>query len=176
MAKFFLAILPPQKVSDEIISFQKELAAEYGFYHALKTAPHLTVIPPFECEEEKLLELSSLVKKQNFHSLSIKLNGFQAFVPRVLFVDVQRNEGLHFLQRKIRQMLIEEKMISKRMSKHEYVPHITLANRDLTNKTFKQIFPHFQNRNFQAVFQQNSITLLKHNGMSWETKEDLFFS
>ena len=61
MHKYFLAILPPEKIATEIVAFQKEIEDEFGAIHAQKTPPHITIIPPFECAPEKLPELTSML-------------------------------------------------------------------------------------------------------------------
>lgn len=176
MPKFFFALFPPPSISEEIRSFQQELKEKYGFNHALKTPPHLTVIPPFHSETEKLISISERIKQHNFKPFSIGLNGFQAFIPRVVFVDVARNNELNIFQKQLQQLLAEDRLITKKANKHDFTPHITIANRDLNNKTFKEIFPEFQKRAYRASFQANSIVLLELVNGIWKVKEELFFS
>ena len=88
MNKYFLAILPPEKIATEIVAFQKEIEDNFGAIHTQKTPPHITIIPPFECAPEKLSELTSMLalflKEKATDDMIIELNNFQRFESRNL--------------------------------------------------------------------------------------------
>jgi len=54
-----------------------------------------------------------------------------------------------------------------------YHPHLTLAFRDLKKPMFKLAWAEFKERKYQQSFLTTGITLLKHNGKSWD--ENMFF-
>ena len=160
MKKWFFAILPPHSISAEIIAFQEELKEQYGFEHALKTPPHLTIIPPFQSEFHPLEQFCKQLESERFDPFVIQLDGFEAFPPRVIFVDVARNELLNQFAKQVKAIFVSAKLVPNKGEKHAFAPHITLANRDLTNKTFKLIFPAFKPRAYQASFEVKSLYLL----------------
>ncbi|MBL4707429.1 MAG: 2'-5' RNA ligase family protein [Flavobacteriales bacterium] len=176
MKRWFFAILPSSKVSSEIIEFQRELKTQYGFSHALKTPPHLTIIPPFTATIDQIESLFTKIRNESLTPFSIQLDGFQAFHPRVLFVDVMHNPDLIGFRKRIKSIFVSEKIIPNKGEKHFFTPHITIANRDLNNKTFKQIFPTFKNRKFLAAFEVRSIFLLQHTDGKWVEKEEYMFT
>ncbi len=177
MHQWFLAILPNEKVSKEIIAFQQELATNYGFQHALKTPPHITIIPPFSCNYDRVQlftdQIPLLNTLEQVRSFEIRLNGFQAFHPRVIFVDIERNDALLNIAKQVKLLFYQSRIKANRGEKHFFTPHITIANRDLNNKTFKSIYKDFQLRTYQATFQVKSIFLLRKESKTWQVAEEI---
>lgn len=177
MQRWFIAILPPSNISNEIISFQEELREQYGFSHALKTPPHLTIIPPFEASINQIDSFSTQLQDSHLPPFSLILDGFQAFHPRVIFVDVAQNQELRTFTKHVKSLFAAEKIVSNKGEKHSFIPHITIANRDLNNKHFKEIFPLFKTRPYNASFQVSSLyLLLKEKGSgSWKRFREIKF-
>lgn len=177
MQHWFLAILPDEKTSNEIVSFQEELAHSYGFKHALNTPPHITIIPPFFCDFDvvdqfvRQIPLLDLLGEQG--SFEIKLDGFQAFHPRVIFVDVEQNSTLMNAAKQLKQLFSMHRIKANKGEKHFFTPHITIANRDLTNKTFKLVYNDFISREYEASFEVSSIFLLKKENKKWSISAEI---
>lgn len=172
-SKFFIAILPPKKISKEILEFQKEIESNYGAKHAQKAPPHITVIPPFDANE---VPIESLIKKLQLYdfggeSIEIKLENFQTFDQRTLFVDVAKNERLEHFSKAVKLLFNHQKIIPQRQEKHFFVPHITLANRDLRKSDFKAVANEFKKRIYQRNFFLNQLSVLKLEGRKWELFE-----
>jgi len=178
MPRYFIAILPPTNIKGEIIEIQRELEKEYGAVHAQKTPPHITVIPPFEIEEEKMMifksALREYMKKENFPPRTIKLDDFQRFESRTLFIDVAKNTHLEQYCKKIKLFFLQQKMIPQRIDKHFFVPHITIANKDLKKREFRLAWEEYKNRNYKREIELKVLTVLKFNGIKWEVEEEIY--
>lgn len=175
MNKYFLALLPPPKITADITAIKEELKIGFGFQHALKITPHLTIVPPFTCNDEAIEALISSISAKKFNLFSIKLSGFEAFHPRVIFIDIERNKQLSAFQKEVNQLFVAQKIKKNNGEKHAFLPHITIANKDLSNKTFKQIFPLFKKRAYSSNFEVQSISLLKYNGTVWQKDREIKF-
>lgn len=169
MSLYFLALLLPDKISDPITILKKEVERKYGVRHALKSPPHITLQRPFrrsQSDETVLFEkMSSFATAHS--SLEIRLSGFGAFVPRVIFVDVVRSRELADRYEDLQQFLQTDLDFPGHESDFGFNPHVTIATRDL-KKQFHKVWDDFKNQDFEADFVSYDLALLKHNGENWD--------
>jgi len=83
--KYFIGVPIPQNYKNKI----EMLRAEFRF---LTTEPHITLIPPpaLPDDDSFIKDLIDVCKKTK--SFNIKLNGFEQFGNRVLYVNVESPE------------------------------------------------------------------------------------
>ena len=179
MNKYFLAILPPEKIATEIVAFQKEIEDNFGAIHTQKTPPHITIIPPFECAPEKLSELTSMLalflKGKATDDMIIELNNFQRFESRTLFVDVAKNDEFEMLCKELKILFNQQKIIKQRVEKHYFVPHITIANKDIKKRDFKVAWENFKEREYRREFSLKSLVVLKLIEKQWTVMNEIQF-
>ena len=171
MPKYFFAILPPTAIEGEIISFQKEIGERFGAVHAQKTPPHITVIPPFHCEKERLNKfaenLKDYYKSNPTPNIHITLENFQKFESRTLFVDVAKNNRFESWCKQLKLLFNQEKIIKQRVEKHFFVPHITIANKDLKKRDFKTAWKELKERKYLRSFELNKLIVLELQSQKW---------
>lgn len=169
-SRFFIAILPPDAILYEVVAFQKEIETAYGSKHAQNAPPHITIIPPFEANLEEVEILIETLSKSNFYNnpIEIYLDGFQNFDHRTLFVDVAKNEALERFSKVVKQLFNQQKIIPQRVEKHFFVPHITIANKDLKKKDFKFALLEFKQRDYQRKFLLTEIVVLRFEDRKWK--------
>lgn len=167
---YFIALVPGEQLRDRVKQLKYEMRDRYGAKHALKAPAHITLQMPFRKEEgfEKQLikELKNFAETQN--PFNIELSGFDCFEPRVIFIKIADHEPIQSLYSNLRNHLIEKLDFEPAKLKSEIHPHMTIATRDLKENSFYEAWEEFKSRPFEAQFQANSITLLKHNGKHWE--------
>lgn len=177
MPLYLLCVIPPPKINSEIISFQKDIEAEFGSIHAQKAPPHITIIPPFDCAQEKLKDfietLESHLKNSTYQKINIQLDGFQHFENRTMFVDVAKNEVFEQFCKSIKQLFNRQKIIKYREEKHFFVPHITLANKDLKKRDFKLAWEKYKAKAYQENFKLNHLDILYHDGNKWQLDQKI---
>lgn len=172
MPKYFIAVLPPELISIEIKSYQKEVEKDFAAVHAQKAPPHITVIPPFDCSLEKIKEFSSNLKlyfnNKSTIDIHIKLDNFQRFESRTLFVDVAKNVSFEKLCKELKMLFNQQKIMKQRIEKHYFIPHITLANKDIKKRNFKVAWLDFKNRTYERVFKLEYMSVLELKDGKWE--------
>ena len=131
---YFIAILPPKKIQEEITSFKQIIADRFESTHAFNAPPHITLHMPFRLKkkkEDKLLHCIDDIRNQ-MSSLSIQLDGFDFFEPRVVFVNVIPSEKLNNLQGKVVELVKKKlKIYNANYKERPFHPHITIGFRDL---------------------------------------------
>lgn len=169
MSLYFLAFIPPEIIKQEIKILKEEIRLKFAAKHALKLPAHITLQPPFKLpEDDKVILLETLT---NFaldkEPIEIQLSGFGGFPPRVLFIDVQNKEPIiHFYDR-LQKVLYKVPNFTQK-EKRPLLPHITLATRDLKEKYYPEAWKEFRERKYNATFTADKLSLLRHNGKSWE--------
>lgn len=179
--KYFLAVLPPANISAEILGFQKKLEVKFGAVHAQKVMPHITVIPPFNGTADNInsfhQNLKHYLKNLENKPIQIQLDNFQRFDNRTLFVDVAKNEKFELLCKSIKLLFNAEKIIPQRVEKHFFVPHITIANKDLKKKDFKLAWEMIQKeKKFERNFELEEFSLFKSKDKKWEITQRISFT
>ena len=122
MAEFFLAITLPKE-------FEAEVERQRRRFAAPKTAPHITLIPPFTWPGAGLdLEQIVLASVQGTSPFDIQAEGIGRFGRRVIYISVERSTELMTLYQNLASGLAEQGVIVRDKDR-PYRPHITLATR-----------------------------------------------
>jgi len=167
---YFLALVAPDNINQQILKWKLWMKENYQCEVALKSPAHITMVPPFrmnqESEDDLIQSINEFSKTQT--NFSIQLNGFSNFKTRVIFVDVVQNEKLsdlnnsllHFLSTADKFPLIKDVMA--------FHPHIAIATRDLHKKLFFEAWKYFKEKKYNAEWNAESISLLRHNKRNWD--------
>ena len=85
---YFIAIVPPEKIQQEITELKKVIANRFGSSHALNAPPHITLHMPFRWKDKKVDKLWHTIHEINdqLKPFEIELKEFDFFEPRVVFV------------------------------------------------------------------------------------------
>ena len=173
---YFIALLPDLEIQQEVTAFKQECAVQFNASHALKSPPHITLIPPFRWNPKEMekLKLSLVDFAFDQLSFSIYLNGFASFPPRVLFVDVEQNETLVALQSDLLKHL-QQQLHFKNKNAQRFHPHMTIAHRDLEEAVFPTAWAYFSKIKYERQCLAGDLVLLQHINRKWEILERFDF-
>jgi 2'-5' RNA ligase len=171
MAKmYFFALVAPDEINRQVLTWKNFMKEHYGCVVALRSPAHITLIPPFwtdESLEQNLeAELSEFSKSKD--PFQIQLRDFSAFKPRVIYILVEPNEPLQKLQAGLLHSLAGKAAFPIITEDRPFHPHVSIATRDLHKKAFHEAWNIFKEKKYEAVWQANGISLLKHNEKNWE--------
>ena len=167
---YFIAIKAPEAVDEQVLQWKHFMRDRFGCIVALKSPAHITLISPFwmKVDLQPMLEKTMTEFSTTQTSFPVNLKNFDCFSPRVIFVHVEPSEFLDSLKAGLENHILKNGFDIKRETR-AFHPHITIANRDLHKKDFAEAWEHFNKKRFTAAFIANGITLLKHNGLRWES-------
>jgi 2'-5' RNA ligase len=176
--KYFIALVPPEPLLSEIAALKKEISETYNTKSALRSPPHITLHMPFEWKIEKQVALVEKLHEFKFpHEIEIVLNGFSCFEPKVVFIDVVKNDDLNALQKQLVQFMKLHFNIHNQVNEiRAYHPHLTIAFRDLKKTDFYKMMQEYKDKSFHSAFVSGDFCLLKHNGKAWDSFETFKFS
>ena len=178
MSRFFIAILPPPETQEYANGIKKYFADKFASYRAQKSPPHITLQPPFEWPDVSVssLETSLETFASQQQLLPITLDGFAAFPPRVIYINVVKSQALLALQADLIKYTETNLGIINQVEKtRPFIPHLTVAFRDLTEQNFRNAWPEFVQRQFYYEYTAGHLTLLLHDGERWNVKSEFPF-
>ncbi|MEX2335942.1 MAG: RNA 2',3'-cyclic phosphodiesterase [Fulvivirga sp.] len=173
---YFIAIIPPEPVHGDVLHWKHEFAEHYDSKAALRSPPHITLHMPFKWREDQEERIDQALKELVFtqQPFDVKLDGFGAFKPKTIFVQVMNNDSLNDLHEGIkRQMKQSLNIFNADYKDRPFHPHMTVAFRDLKKHRFTEAWEAFESRTYGAIFPVHAVTLLKHNGKFWEVHRSL---
>jgi len=176
--RFFLALLPPQPIQDAANEIKQYFADRYASCAAFKSPPHITLQPPFLWDCHQLSQLADAL--QTFAAtqspITITLDGFAAFPPRVIFLHVIPSPELLTLQAQLITFVENTLGIRDYADRDRpFHPHLTVASRDLTPQNFKLAWDEFQGRSLSFNWTATDLTLLMHTGQQWIVQQQFPF-
>jgi 2'-5' RNA ligase len=176
--RFFIALLPSLEVQQFANKIKEHFAEVYNSRAALKSPPHITLQPPFEWEVEDLAKLEQKLAEfaRSQYPVPMTLDGFSAFKPRVIFINVLKNPELLAIQKALTNELETSLKIVHEVSKNRpFSPHLTVGFRDLTKANFYKAWDEFKEQQLHFEFLVPQLTLLIHNGKFWDIHQEFLF-
>lgn len=168
---YFVAIVPPSPIYEEAFEQKVYFKNKYNSRASLNSPPHITLHMPFKWAEKKEDELvGHLSSFANENApVSINLNGFSSFPPRVIFINVEITPDLERLQKNLARYFKRQlNLFNANYKALPFHPHLTLAFRDLKKPNYQKAWEEFVSKSYQATFLANKVMLLKHSGSLWE--------
>ena len=165
---YFIAILPPPEIRDEVKDFKLYAKTHFNSERALRSPAHITLIPPFRWPPQQLQELHTVLSDfaKTTEGFYQELKDFDCFEPRVIFVDVVENEALNKMQLHLQQELVSKLDIQPRMQ-YGFHPHMTIAFKDLKRSIFPDAWQYFSAQSYERLFAVNAICLLHWEQDHW---------
>lgn len=167
--RFFVALIPPPPFQAEANAIKQHFSDRYQSRAAQKSPPHITLQAPFEWPSTALPDLTTALTQfaQQYPAVPVTLDGFAAFPPRVIYIDVHPTPALLLLQTQLTAYLQTQIGLPPPKSQRPFVPHMTVAFRDLTKPNFAAAWAEFRDRPLHYSFTATALTLLQHNGQQW---------
>lgn len=177
MDQYFIALLPPEAMREQVKKLKEEIKDKYQSKKALRLPAHITLQPPFKMEEEQLPHVIKVLEEfagtqQDF---KVELSGFGAFPPRVLFIEVANPDPVAHVYQALHEVMLQILPVEDKNKNRKFHPHITVATRDLHQRQFRPAWEEFRERDFSASFTADSLTIFRHNGKTWSILREFPF-
>jgi 2'-5' RNA ligase len=175
---YFFALVPPEEIQASVTEIKKDFRDRFKAGHALKSPPHITLIPPFEflfSDENRLIKYLELFASKESSFLQV-LENFGTFPPKVIYVRVLKTESLLDMYKRFRKFMeLNLGLGNKSFSPGKFKPHMTVAFRDLTPENFYLAKTAYAQKQVSFRFLVQSICLLRHNGQHWDILHEAVF-
>ena len=171
---YFLAVVPPEPIKTEIQYLREEFSRRYKCKHALKSPPHITLIPPFWKDSSAIADINTALKMfvSSYPVMPIRLEGYGAFKHRVIYLHVEAGESLTNFRSDLSQFMFQEFAVRPDARK-PFTPLLTIAFKDLSRSMFYKAWDLYRGMEYSNAFKVNGLTLLQYKDRRWH--EDTFF-
>lgn len=177
LSLYFIALIPKDPHQSELMELKHWVFEDVGSKGALRSPAHITLLMPFKWRQEKEPLLFESLDKlaSSMAPFNIELLNFNCFEPRVIYVDVKNNDTLTEVKTQVVKMAKQELKLTFLKDLRGFLPHITIAFRDLKKAQFYQLWQQLKTKEFKANFEASSLALLKHNGKRWDVCKEFQF-
>jgi 2'-5' RNA ligase len=172
--RFFIALLPPEDVRIKANEVKGVMRDRYASKAAFRSPPHVTLLAPFDWPIADLPRLAATLRQfaASQSPVPMTLDGFDAFAPHVIYINVVKSDRLMVIQPDLLDYLEETLgLVSRRDRNRTFVPHLTVAYRDLKPAMFRQAWSVFQHQELHFDFTVSQLSLLIYDGKLWTVKE-----
>jgi 2'-5' RNA ligase len=167
---YFVAVLCPAEMDRKITDFKYWMRDRFGCKVALKSPAHITLVPPFRIVADQEENLSGVLNSltTTTKKIQVKVDGFDHFDKRVLFVNVKSNPLLKVLKEETEEHFAYNLGGAIKKDQRKFHPHITIANRDLKASDFEESWKYFSGLLYQETFSVAEVSLLKIIDGKWK--------
>lgn len=172
---YFIAIIPPKSIGEEVTAFKNDFAENYNSSKALRVLPHITLKAPFKLDATKHNEILKWFESLSVFTapFDIQLKDFGTFDNKnnpVIFVNPVINKELEDLQKEIIQGFEKQYPgIPVSYIEKKFHPHMTVAYRDLEREEYEKAWQVYKEKQYSTIFAANSFFLLQHDTRQWNT-------
>lgn len=170
---YFIALIPPDAISEEVTAFKNDIALNYESTKALRSMPHVTLKAPFKLntyEHAGLLEWFEGLRPEK-GSFIIELEDFGSFANKdnpVIYVKPVITPKLEGLQKALTESFgLAYPHIPLSYIERNFHPHMTIAYRDLTPEQYERAMDVYRHKKYSAAFRADRFYLLQHDGTKW---------
>jgi 2'-5' RNA ligase len=163
----YIALLPADDVSLQLRRYQAQAKARFGVCSAMRSLPHLTLIPPVRLDE---LQLTSI--KSRLSSISAKTSGFYLasngwdhFSQHCIYLSITTSEQLLDLNNNLE---LSFKHLICRRQEVNFTPHISLVTRDINHSKFAEIYQWVQNLGYPALVPFLQLVVFSQTATGWQ--------
>jgi 2'-5' RNA ligase len=172
---YFIAIVLPSPILEQVTELKSFVADNFASKAALRSPAHITLQMPFKKSPDKEPLLISFLNDfaQKHVSIPISLKNYNAFTPRVIYIDVEENQALWQLQKSLQEQGQSILKLNQSTYRNQgFHPHVTIAFRDLKKSMFTMAWEFFKDKSFEATFVAERLALLKHDGTQWQVHHE----
>lgn len=168
MSSYFLGLTLPGDLRETIESERRWMQKKWGNRSGMKTEPHITLIPPFDCDLS-LHDIKGILSDIVFPPVGVSVSGYGSFGERTIYAHVERSRELEDLVREISKTLRDNGIRVK--EEKRYTPHITIANRDIKPYSFIPSMEYLNSIEIDKTFTASSFMIFFFRDYSWIADE-----
>jgi 2'-5' RNA ligase len=168
--RYLIAIVPPEPIASDVLKLKEYFRDSYDSKGSLNSPAHITMHMPFDWRADREEELVVIFREftAKHTPFPIELDGFGSFPPRVIYINVKRNQSLLDNQANlIRHCKKNLKLLNALYRDEPFHPHVTIAFRDLKKDRFQEAWKEFESKPYLAAFEYSHLSVLKHDGKFW---------
>ena len=167
----FIGFIPPLEIT-RVVESDRKWSEKYGCRSGHSTPVHVTLVPPF-ASDKSTDEIIDILKGilPLLSPFTSKVDGYGSFGNRTIFLRVEPSIDWDNLSKTISKGL-KAMGESVKVENKPLVPHLTVANRDITPERFSFLLSSLSSHNFSSSFTVDSVAVFHRVGRGWRINEE----
>ncbi|MBP9742104.1 MAG: 2'-5' RNA ligase family protein [Burkholderiales bacterium] len=165
---YYIALIPPEAIQDEVHEFQHIAAVKFETEVTIKSPAHITIVPPFSLhidEVKPMINNINILLKRNYSPIEVSVTRFYHFDHRNIILEVHKGREIERLFNDL--MLVTEGATHHHNNVAKFIPHITIANRDLSPEVFDKAYDYFNHISYGRDFICETIIVFHFKDGKW---------
>lgn len=168
----FIGVLAPEPLAGTLERCRHWMGEQFGCRSGFTTPFHVTLIPPFAMNDnESLLMIENSLDRvtESLTPFIARAEGFGAFAERTLFARVIPDDRWSRMRDALFACLSAACPAFPKKDARPFVPHLTVANRDIPPGTMPRALQYFQMIALAEDFPVDHVVLFERRRGAWET-------
>lgn len=166
---YFIGVTLPEDLKGTIDGARGWMRTKWGNRSGMKTECHITLVPPFACDES-VSGMKEILEGIKVPPVSVRVRGWGSFGERTIFARVERSSSLELLKKEIEKRL-REASVPFRIDRR-FTPHITIANRDIKPECFIPSMEYLNEIKLDTAFAVDSFMIFSFIDWTWRSGEN----
>ncbi len=164
---YCIALLPDEAFRAECLKYKLEAKSLFATKVALKMPAHITIVAPFKADLNLVNTLDEILKYEviQHKAFNLKILGWSFFRKQTIYIAVEKQLKLAKFQLAINAKLA---VFVNLMKKQDFIPHITIINRDLLVENFAAALRYFSSKKLEKVIYCRKLALFEHQDKEWK--------
>lgn len=178
----FIGVIVPESVEDTIKQCRAWMQSKYSCHSGYGTPVHITLVPPFHLPDEfddpqvktSVCAAAADCLKKKLIPFTAHVSGFGAFAERTLFARVMPDKNWDFLRDSVYREFACSLPGAVRPDAKPFIPHLTVANRDIPSGAVSESLCHFSELNLDVEFSVQTIGVFERTARGGWMLDDTF--
>lgn len=166
-AKYAIAFVPEDPVYSKVSQLKEYVSSNYKCHS--DSLPQITLIKPFDWEENKEYLLVDSIKKfvPTQFPVDIDLTGFGINKDEKVYIKIENEDPIKKMQWNLRNHFDTSIRVGYSETDN-YNPHVCFGCTNTSKASIKKAWEEFKNKYFEASFIGSKISLIKTTQMGYE--------
>lgn len=167
---YYIALIPDQKLSNLCLKYKLIAKEMFQTKATLRSIAHITLIPPFKANDVTIEKIKHRVTKvaQRSEELNLTLTGWSHFKQRTIYLGCKPQPELSQLYDEFNYQVND--LIQLRQES-QFIPHISIINRDLIKEQFTVAWNYFQTQNYPNQTKCSQLAIFKYSTENWQINQ-----
>lgn len=170
---YCIALLPDQEFSQLCLEYKLVAKELFQTKATLSSVAHITLVAPFKADtitiEQIKQDLATIIMQ--YTEIDLQVNGWNHFEQRTIYLGCKSALQLTQLYNQCQDQV--SRFVHLLRQESQFVPHISIVNRDLAKENFTAAWSYFRTQNYPAQTTCSRLVVFKHLSQNWQIDQYL---
>ncbi len=156
-------------------NLKKAIFKKFNVKQTLKAPAHLTFIPPLLLSLHQIKKAIAALEEfnQSLTTPNLEILDVGHFKDKTIFLKTTNLAELNEIRQALNDLIAKRLNLTIKPSHHKFIPHISVANRDIPPASFQSLYIFIRNKNLNFHAPLSKIDLLIWSGNKWSSPRQI---